>query len=375
MGVVFDIYWNYGDAGDQYLGRVLTGLDPNSESFDVLPPYFPDPTDEDVVKALNICFPNLIIKRPEKISIFTLLLATLINNSDFVSEVLKSEPLHFFCKLSIFDNVELVCRLKNKISMDISNIMRPTGIPPHVSQLKILKEICDTNNKLMDRLEHVKDDVKEALENVQVEAGQLTLSTLKKCLGEEFDKLSDIQKRKADNKAYNNSIAPPGFQMKYDVPNDFNFPFKCNLFQAWKMWVKGMSFKNIHIKPFRLMKSLPKGIQSRYRTEWRPILTLIEEGINYSGKEYDISENASDVVLKECLEEGLNYVKNRASYILETDETRRSAWTVGTWSCKTKPSFILKNGSEQNKMLLLNETECFGKNNKQRKRKYIYAVN
>ena len=136
-----------------------------------------------------------------------------------------------------------------------------------------------------------------------------------------------------------------------------------------------MSFKNIHIKPFRLMKSLPKGIQSRYRTEWRPILTLIEEGINYSGKEYDISENASDVVLKECLEEGLNYVKNRASYILETDETRRSAWTVGTWSCKTKPSFILKNGSEQNKMLLLNETECFGKNNKQRKRKYIYAVN
>lgn len=64
MGMVFNIYWNYGDAGDRFLGRVLIGLDHDSESFDVLPPYFPDPTDEDVGKALNICFPNSIIKRP-----------------------------------------------------------------------------------------------------------------------------------------------------------------------------------------------------------------------------------------------------------------------------------------------------------------------
>ena len=62
--------------------------------------------------------------------------------------------------------------------------MRPTGIPPHISQLNILKDICITNNKLMNRLEYVKDDVKEALENFQVEAGQLTLSTLKKYLSE-----------------------------------------------------------------------------------------------------------------------------------------------------------------------------------------------
>ena len=329
MGMVFDIFWNYGDAGDQYLGRVSTGLDPNSESFDVLPPYFPDPTDEDVVKGLNICFPNLIITRPEKISIFTFLLATLITNSDFVFEILQSEPLHFFSKLSIFDNVELVNRLKNQVSMDISNIMRPTGIPPHISQLKIMKEVFITNNKLMDRLEHVKDDVKEALENVQVEAGQLTLSTLKKCLGEEFEELSDINKQKADDKVYNHSIVPPDFEIKYDVPNDFNFPFKCNLFQAWKMWVKGMFFKNNQIKPFRSMKSLPKGIQARFRMEWRPILMLIEEGIGASGKEYDFTENASDSVLKESLEEGLNHVKNRASYVFKTDGTRRSAWTVG----------------------------------------------
>ena len=57
---------------------------------------------------------------------------------------------------------------------------------------------------------------------------------------------------------------------------------------------------------------LPKGTQAIYRTEWRPILILIEKGIGASGKEYDLSEKTSDSVLKKSLEEGLNYVKNRA---------------------------------------------------------------
>ena len=68
--------------------------------------------------------------------------------------------------------------------MDISNIMRPTGIPPHISQLNILKDIWITYNKLMNRLEYLKNDVKEALENIQEEARQLTLSTLIEYLSE-----------------------------------------------------------------------------------------------------------------------------------------------------------------------------------------------
>ena len=35
---------------------------------------------------------------------------------------------------------------------------------------------------------------------------------------------------------------------------------------------------------------LSKGTQAIYRTEWRPILILIEKGIGASGKEYDLSE-------------------------------------------------------------------------------------
>ena len=37
MGKVFDIYFNFGTARDSYLGRVLAGLDPNSDEFGILP--------------------------------------------------------------------------------------------------------------------------------------------------------------------------------------------------------------------------------------------------------------------------------------------------------------------------------------------------
>ena len=40
IGPVLDCYWHFDKTGDQYLGRVLAGMDPNSSNFDVLPPHF-----------------------------------------------------------------------------------------------------------------------------------------------------------------------------------------------------------------------------------------------------------------------------------------------------------------------------------------------
>ena len=38
MGKVFDIYFKFGEFGDQYLGKILCVLDPNDTSFACLPP-------------------------------------------------------------------------------------------------------------------------------------------------------------------------------------------------------------------------------------------------------------------------------------------------------------------------------------------------
>lgn len=40
MGKVFDIYFKFGEFVDAYLGSILSRLDPNSPSFDILSPHF-----------------------------------------------------------------------------------------------------------------------------------------------------------------------------------------------------------------------------------------------------------------------------------------------------------------------------------------------
>ena len=67
-GAFFDAAWRHGCRKFSVYNRTYISST------------FSDPTDEDVLEALHICFPDLIVEKPEKISIFTLLLAALINN-------------------------------------------------------------------------------------------------------------------------------------------------------------------------------------------------------------------------------------------------------------------------------------------------------
>lgn len=60
LGEVLDVYWKYAESGDQYLGRVLAGFQPNNTSFDLLPPHFTVGLENSLVKeAVMLCFPKL----------------------------------------------------------------------------------------------------------------------------------------------------------------------------------------------------------------------------------------------------------------------------------------------------------------------------
>ena len=48
MGKVFDIYWLFSQAGDQYLGRILDGLDPNTPEFVILHPHFKEGIESEI---------------------------------------------------------------------------------------------------------------------------------------------------------------------------------------------------------------------------------------------------------------------------------------------------------------------------------------
>ena len=40
LGMTFDVYLGFAEPGDQYLGRILAGLLPNSSEFAAIPPHF-----------------------------------------------------------------------------------------------------------------------------------------------------------------------------------------------------------------------------------------------------------------------------------------------------------------------------------------------
>jgi len=53
MGPVKERYLQYEKAGDQYLGRVVSGLDVNDVSFTISPPYFESGIEDDVPEKIN----------------------------------------------------------------------------------------------------------------------------------------------------------------------------------------------------------------------------------------------------------------------------------------------------------------------------------
>jgi hypothetical protein len=60
---ILDIYWHLAEVGDAFLGRSLAGMDPNSETFGVLPPHFmlEDPmANEDIREAMELCFGTIL---------------------------------------------------------------------------------------------------------------------------------------------------------------------------------------------------------------------------------------------------------------------------------------------------------------------------
>ena len=61
LGQIFDIYFLYAESGDQYLGRILAGLDPNSMIFAILPPHFVEGMENSFIKkGMNMTFRNIL---------------------------------------------------------------------------------------------------------------------------------------------------------------------------------------------------------------------------------------------------------------------------------------------------------------------------
>ena len=143
QGTVQDIYFNFAQPGDHYIGRMLAGLDPNSTRFRVLPPHFKCGLENPHVKqALDMCF-GRILKARENLSylpgFFLRLLASIVYHEHWIRGILHKDNKHPFGNIFLFENTELLKNLRDLVTTDATtNMQMPTGIPTHI----------DLNNKL-----------------------------------------------------------------------------------------------------------------------------------------------------------------------------------------------------------------------------------
>lgn len=210
IGDTLDRYMKPGTVGDQYLGRVLCGLPPDSEKFCVLPPHF-DEIDEDVAEAINLSYP---FTTPRMWPIAAIFVAHLVFHNEYLRKTLpESHPIF---QAPLFKSPELIARLLKKVRWGMpedntNDWMKPTGIPPFAAMarkfemlqksLLQMTSVQEESIRAMARLTRdTADAVLKGLEDMAVQANVLTKSgareLFKECVQGEFtDQLARLEKK------------------------------------------------------------------------------------------------------------------------------------------------------------------------------------
>jgi hypothetical protein len=151
LGKVLDVYWQFAEVGDAYLGRCLCGLDPNHSTFSILPPHWTvdNPVeDADIGEALQLMYGVIIERHPSSIAVLVRVLASVTYASNWLLETSGLHRGHPFAAIPLLQNPELLRRMKEKVTIEPTPTMsKATGVPPHVMQLNLmtsLLELCQT---------------------------------------------------------------------------------------------------------------------------------------------------------------------------------------------------------------------------------------
>ena len=85
-------------------------------------------------------------------------------------------------KSLLYAKKNLLSKLKKLVSTESSPTMRPTGMPHHVHQIKLLQnmreEMISMNDKFSNQASMLVEAVRKAIENDDVRSGSLNLNAL-----------------------------------------------------------------------------------------------------------------------------------------------------------------------------------------------------
>jgi hypothetical protein len=386
------VYWHFSQTGDQYLGRILALLDPNKPEFGTLPPHWKmvDPcSNEDIKEALQLCYGPILSSQPQETGKLLRGLASIVYHAKYITTVAQVDPRHAFNKIYLLQKPELLERLAALVTLEPTpGVMeRPTGIPPHVEQGIMLRDlllkITDVLITLRSQTSSMVEAISDAIDKKTWESGHMTGPQLQETLnGFRIQIGKDVEAQLMEIKdaiaaAANSSVPPapkanvPGANNMagcifmsggrfFDVPADFQFPEKLTIHQALRFWLQGKNMTpdgKVWVKPFRKLKRdmLPSmKLQNEYTMNWKPLFSVLEASLEELPIDTrTMSETEIDTAYHTCLD----FLKSRAGYCFVKPKTKPEAWSIATWGKRIRRSEIEKKGTAEDKAHLVARTK------------------
>jgi len=309
----------------------------------------------------------------------------------------------------------------------VGQIQNATGIPPHIEHCILTRDVLETCKKTFNEVQtmtqSVSEAVSEAIEQKAASNGHLTFDRLQGMFESHSvsidQKIQKIQEAidnlhlpNARTDASNNlveeddnSLLPMyagrqqmvqftnaagavgtyrahvysyGTKLAWHVPKGFEFPVRCNLEVAWKLWLTGMPAyeveeggrtKTAPVRPFRKLdpKFIPDKAKTIYLLHWRPIFELLEKTPNLGILEDPASINAD--YLQDSFEAAKEYLKTRVEYVFNKPRAKPFSWEISTWSKHVSKSFIMRYGTENDKAHFPPEERVLRRRQESQKRK------
>ena len=168
MGHIKERYLQYEKAGDQYLGRVVCGLDVNDPLFAVSPPYFD--ADHATIEKIHLLLKEYAVRGDSATAdmhrVFYFCYASLCYHRDFLGRNLhqssKLQASPFYNTMPNFVKDAAVVKLP-WTKTEATPVF--TGLPPHVVILATCEEL---KLELRRAREEIVSDVKEDLDNRRI---------------------------------------------------------------------------------------------------------------------------------------------------------------------------------------------------------------
>jgi hypothetical protein len=386
QGAIWDVYLQFAEPGDHYLGRMLAGLDSTLPSFAILPPHFTCGIEnEDIKTALNFCFGSIIQKHGNHLrltGVLLLLLASVVYHEEYLHDVIARNPRHPFNNISLFRYPDLVKRLRDMITTEpTENMPRPTGIPNHIKQAETLQKLFNASLDILGKIQAQSEDLQkalaEAIHDIVRQSGTVTVPILMEHLQQHYDSIKELIELNlgvAGNGANNNNanniveLPPPVDNLMtggpfpaycyngafWDVPKNWQLPKKINGRLGWVLWIKGDPTNEVlvgeqrrlaPVMPFQKLKvnRIPISERDHFKVCWQPIFKTMEECPDLN---IPVNQEAlTPVLIDELYNKATDYLKTRAGYVWQLERVNSDEWAVSTWSRHVTRALILANGT------------------------------